>query len=71
MLGDPRLLETTERLFGVLLTALAVGVFARLQDVAASGGNVFEELMETVKTASLGRISNALYSVGGQYRRNM
>ena len=44
---------------------------ARLQDVAASGGNVFEELMETVKLASLGRISNALYAVGGQYRRNM
>jgi methylmalonyl-CoA mutase len=27
--------------------------------------------METVKVASLGRISNALYAVGGQYRRNM
>jgi len=44
---------------------------ARLQGVAASGGNVFEELMETVKVASLGRISAALYAVGGQYRRNM
>jgi methylmalonyl-CoA mutase len=44
---------------------------ARLQQVAAAGGNVFEELMETVKFASLGRISNALYAVGGQYRRNM
>jgi len=43
----------------------------RLQQAAASGGNVFEELMETVKLASLGRISQALYSVGGQYRRNM
>jgi methylmalonyl-CoA mutase len=43
----------------------------RLQDVAASGGNVFAELIEAVKVASLGRISNALYSVGGQYRRNM
>jgi methylmalonyl-CoA mutase len=43
----------------------------RLQDVAASGGNVFEELMETVKIASLGQISHALYQVGGQYRRNM
>jgi methylmalonyl-CoA mutase len=44
---------------------------ARLQDVAASGGNVFEALMETVKVASLGRISSALYAVGGQYRRNV
>jgi methylmalonyl-CoA mutase len=39
--------------------------------VAASGGNVFAELIEAVKVASLGRISNALYAVGGQYRRNM
>jgi len=43
----------------------------RLQDVARSGGNVFEELMETVKTASLGQISNALFDVGGRYRRSM
>jgi methylmalonyl-CoA mutase len=44
---------------------------ARLQAAAASGGNVFEELMETVKVASLGSISRALYDVGGQYRRSM
>ncbi|HEX9773217.1 MAG TPA: methylmalonyl-CoA mutase family protein [Steroidobacteraceae bacterium] len=43
----------------------------RLQDTAASGGNVFGALMETVKVASLGSISRALYQVGGQYRRNM
>ncbi len=43
----------------------------RLQQVAAGGGNVFAELMETVKVCSLGQISHALYQVGGQYRRNM
>ncbi len=43
----------------------------RLQKAAAAGHNVFAELMETVKSASLGRISRALYAVGGQYRRNM
>ena len=43
----------------------------RLQDVARSGGNVFEELMETVKVATLGQITTALFQVGGQYRRNM
>ena len=43
----------------------------RLQAAAARGGNVFEELMESVKTCSLGQISRALYEVGGQYRRNM
>lgn len=43
----------------------------RLQQVAVNNGNLFEELMETVKYCSLGQITGALYSVGGQYRRNM
>jgi len=43
----------------------------KLKSVARKNGNLFEELMETVKTASLGQISKALYEVGGQYRRNM
>ena len=43
----------------------------RLKQVAMSGGNIFEELMSTVQKASLGQITNALYEVGGQYRRNM
>ena len=42
-----------------------------LAAVAAQRGNVFAELMETVKSNSLGRISAALYEVGGEYRRNM
>jgi methylmalonyl-CoA mutase len=43
----------------------------RLQEVALEGGNVFAELMETVKVASLGQIVGALFEVGGQYRRAM
>lgn len=43
----------------------------RLKETAVSGGNIFAELMETTKVASLGQITNALYEVGGQYRRNM
>ncbi|MGN6617353.1 MAG: methylmalonyl-CoA mutase family protein [Ilyomonas sp.] len=43
----------------------------RLKQVAVNNGNLFEELMETVKYCSLGQISHALYEVGGQYRRNM
>ncbi len=43
----------------------------KLTKVAQSDNNVFEELMETVKVASLGQISSALYLTGGQYRRNM
>ena len=43
----------------------------RLRDVALAGGNVFDELMETVKVASLGQITEALFDVGGRYRRSM
>jgi methylmalonyl-CoA mutase len=43
----------------------------RLKEIAVSNGNLFGELMETVKVCSLGEITNALYEVGGQYRRNM
>ena len=43
----------------------------RLQSVALSGENIFGELMETVKVCTLGQITQALYDVGGKYRRNM
>jgi len=43
----------------------------QLKEVAISNGNLFEELMQTVKYCTLGEITNALYEVGGQYRRNM
>jgi methylmalonyl-CoA mutase len=43
----------------------------RLQEVAVGGGNLFDALMTTVKYCSLGEITNALYAVGGRYRRNM
>jgi methylmalonyl-CoA mutase len=46
-------------------------MIARLKQVAIENGNLFEELMETVKHCSLGQITHALYEVGGQYRRNM
>ncbi len=45
-------------------------MLSRLKRVATSGGNVFEELMETVKYCSLGSITQALYEVGGAYRRS-
>nr|WP_170295464.1 fused isobutyryl-CoA mutase/GTPase IcmF [Chengkuizengella sediminis] len=43
----------------------------RLKTKAINGENIFAELMKTVKVASLGQITKALYEVGGQYRRNM
>ena len=49
----------------------SVEALNRLQQVAIQNGNLFAELMETVKYCSLGQITHALYEVGGQYRRNM
>ena len=42
-----------------------------LKNAAINNKNIFEQLMEACKCCSLGQISNALYHVGGQYRRNM
>jgi methylmalonyl-CoA mutase len=44
---------------------------ARLRETALKGENVFATLMETVRCASLGEITNTLFEVGGIYRRNM
>ena len=44
---------------------------SNLQKAAVENKNVFEAMMEAAKVCSLGQISDALYKVGGQYRRNM
>lgn len=49
----------------------SIDMLRKLQETAIANGNIFEELMETVKYCSLGEITNALFNVGGQYRRNM
>jgi methylmalonyl-CoA mutase len=49
----------------------APGALKRLQEVALSGENIFTELMNTVRFCSIGQITDALYQVGGQYRRSM
>jgi methylmalonyl-CoA mutase len=49
----------------------APAALQRLQNVALSGDNIFAELMDTVRVCSLGQITQALYDVGGKYRRNM
>ncbi len=43
----------------------------KIQQAAVLNKNIFEELMEASKVCSLGQITNALFEVGGQYRRNM
>jgi len=42
-----------------------------LKETAKNNKNVFEALMEAAKSCSVGQITNALFDVGGQYRRNM
>ncbi|MEW6674084.1 MAG: fused isobutyryl-CoA mutase/GTPase IcmF [Thermodesulfobacteriota bacterium] len=49
----------------------AAKALARLQEAALAEENIFAELMETVRVCSLGQITQALYDVGGKYRRNM
>jgi methylmalonyl-CoA mutase len=44
---------------------------AKLRKIALGGGNIFAQMMETARYASMGQITSALYEVGGQYRRNM
>jgi methylmalonyl-CoA mutase len=51
--------------------ALSSAALEALKQTAANGGNLFEELLETVKYASLGQITETLFAIGGQYRRNM
>jgi len=49
----------------------APAALARLRQVVIEDGNVFAELMQTVRVCSLGQITDALFEVGGQYRRSM
>ena len=49
----------------------APAALKRLQKAVIDNRNVFEVLMDAVRYCSLGQITNALFEVGGQYRRNM
>jgi len=49
----------------------APAALQRLKQVALAGENIFTELMHTVRCCSLGQVSQALYEVGGKYRRAM
>ena len=44
---------------------------AKLQAAAVANENVFEHLMDCVKVCTLGQVTDALFAVGGQYRRSM
>jgi methylmalonyl-CoA mutase len=49
----------------------AAAMLARLKRTVIDNGNVFEVLMDAVRCCSLGQITDALFEVGGQYRRSM
>ena len=49
----------------------APAMVKRLQQAVIDNENVFDVLMDAVRVCSLGQITNALFEVGGQYRRNM
>ncbi|TMH62476.1 MAG: methylmalonyl-CoA mutase, partial [Betaproteobacteria bacterium] len=51
--------------------AAAPKALERLKRVVIENGNVFAELMKTVRVCSLGQITKALFEVGGEYRRSM
>jgi len=49
----------------------AAAMVLRLQQAATAGENLFAVLMDAVRVLSLGQISQALFEVGGRYRRSM
>ncbi len=51
--------------------AVAAKALKKLQVAAVANENVFEHLMDCVKVCSLGQVTDALFAVGGQYRRSM
>jgi len=59
------------RQFQVSNSADSPPMLKRLQQAVIDNRNVFEVLMDAVRVCSLGQITNALFEVGGQYRRNM
>jgi methylmalonyl-CoA mutase len=80
-LGAPELIRSTEaekrqqiessRAFQLRNRDESGPALQKLRQVAVSGGNLFAELMDCVQVCTLGQISQALYEVGGQYRRAM
>jgi methylmalonyl-CoA mutase len=79
--GTPELIRSTEaekqqqivnlEAFQVRNANKAPAALDRLKEVARANGNLFDALLDAAKVCSLGQISQALYEVGGQYRRNM
>ncbi len=63
--------EAPARLPGAPRRTSPAAMLARLQQAVIDNENVFAVLMDAVRCCSLGQITNALFEVGGQYRRSM
>ncbi|TMH31811.1 MAG: methylmalonyl-CoA mutase, partial [Betaproteobacteria bacterium] len=50
---------------------VAPAALERLKRAVIDNGNVFAELIKTVRVCSLGQITRTLFEVGGEYRRSM
>ena len=69
VVGDASLARLAD--FHARNAAVAPAMLAKLQQTVIENGNVFAVLMEAVRVCSLGQITQALFEVGGQYRRSM
>ena len=69
--GDPTCFGLTPQDFHARNAKAAPAALERLKRVVIENGNVFAELMKTVRVCSLGQITKALFEVGGEYRRSM
>ena len=67
------ILSQLERLadFHTRHAAQSPAMLLRLQQAVIDNKNVFDVLMDAVRCCSLGQITNALFEMGGQYRRSM
>jgi methylmalonyl-CoA mutase len=61
----------TNKIFKVVFKEEAENWLKKLKEAAQNNENVFEQLMEASKYCTLGQITQALYEVGGKYRRSM
>lgn len=66
---DQRLNELAE--FQTRNSEQTVEALGKLREAALSGGNIFEELLNTAEFATMGQITRVLYEIGGKYRRGM
>lgn len=70
-LKDKRAQVTKTKLFKRANGKQAKLALEKLQDVAISGGNVFEEMLNTVEVATIGQITHAFWEIWGRFRPSM